>query len=141
MVKESAQMREGTGLTEDGLIKIKMILLMTIAECQDIIEGTLIKKNNFQKYVFRLKSSQRTYGRRSTFRSGNDSQQWISYLEKYSEAVEELMKLTRNKHRFYQRGRASCHQAQARSLAIFVTPPGHWLSLILVINHNNIYQL
>jgi hypothetical protein len=33
------------------------------------------------------------------------------------------MKLTRNKHRFYQRGRAGCNQASARFLAIVVTPP------------------
>ena len=39
---------------------------------------------------------------RSTFGVGNDSQQWINYLEKYAEPVEELMKLTRNKHHFYR---------------------------------------
>jgi hypothetical protein len=40
---------------------------------------------------------------RSTFGSGNDSQQWMNYLEKYTQPVEELMKLTRNKRHFYQR--------------------------------------
>jgi hypothetical protein len=41
---------------------------------------------------------------RSTFGSGNDSQQWMNYLEKSTQPVEELMKLTRNKRHFYQRG-------------------------------------
>ena len=33
-----------------------------------------------------------------------DGEQWVNYLEQYSESVQELMKLTRNKHRFYQQG-------------------------------------
>jgi hypothetical protein len=93
---------EGTGLTADRLIK--MILLMTISYSCDLIEGTLVKKKHLQKYVSRAKEPQRTYRRRSTFGSGNDSQQWMNYLEKYTEPVEELMKLTRNKRHFYQRG-------------------------------------
>jgi Transposase DDE domain len=93
---------EGTGLIEDRLIK--MILLMTIAYSRDLIEGTIVKRKHLQKYVSRLKEPQRTYRRRSTFGSGNDSQQWVNYLEKYAEPVEELMKLTRNKRHFYQKG-------------------------------------
>ncbi len=81
-----------------------MILLMTIAYSRDIIEGTIVKRKHLQKYVSRIKEPQRTYCRRSTFGSGNDSQQWVNYLEKYAESVEELMKLTRNKRHFYQKG-------------------------------------
>jgi hypothetical protein len=84
---------EGTGLTEDRLIK--MILLMTIAYSRNILEGTVVRRKNLQKYVCRLKEPKRTYRRRSIFGSGNDSQQWINYLEKYAEPVEELMNLTR----------------------------------------------
>jgi hypothetical protein len=113
---------EGTGLTGDRLIKI--ILLMTISYSCDIIEGTIVKRKHLQKYVSRTKEPQRNYRRRSTFGSGNDSQQWINYLEEYTEQIVELMKLTRNKRHFYQRGRASRNLAQARFLAIFVTPPG-----------------
>ena len=93
---------EGTGLTEDRLIK--MILLMTIAYSRNILEGTVVRRKNLQKYVCRLKEQKRNYRRRSIFGSGNDSQQWINYLEKYAEPVEELMNLTRNKRHFYQRG-------------------------------------
>ncbi len=50
---------EGTGLTGDRLIK--RILLMTISYSHDIIEGTIIKRKNVQKYVFRSKEPERTY--------------------------------------------------------------------------------
>ncbi|MBD0303874.1 MAG: IS4 family transposase [Tolypothrix sp. T3-bin4] len=93
---------EGTGLTGNRLIKI--ILLMTISYSHDIIEGSIIQIKNVQKYVCRRKEPERTYRRRSTFGVGNDSQQWINYLEKYAEPVEELMKLTRNKRHFYRHG-------------------------------------
>jgi hypothetical protein len=84
---------EGTGLTEDRLIK--MILLMTIAYSRNILEGTVVRRKNLQKYVCRLKEQKKTYRRRSIFGSGNDSQQWINYLEKYAEPVKELINLTR----------------------------------------------
>ena len=33
-----------------------------------------------------------------------DGEQWVNYLNKYSESVQDLMNLTRNKRRFYQQG-------------------------------------
>jgi hypothetical protein len=33
-----------------------------------------------------------------------DGEQWVNYLDKYSESVQELMNLTRNKRHFYQQG-------------------------------------
>jgi hypothetical protein len=33
-----------------------------------------------------------------------DGEKWVNYLEQYSEFVQELMNLTRNKRRFYQQG-------------------------------------
>ena len=33
-----------------------------------------------------------------------DGEQWVNYLDKYSESVQELMNLTRNKCRFSQQG-------------------------------------
>jgi hypothetical protein len=35
---------------------------------------------------------------------GQDGEQWVNYLDRYSLEVQELMKLTRNKRRFYQQG-------------------------------------
>lgn len=78
-------MSEGTRLTKDR--SIKMILLITIACSRDIIERTAVKKKYLQK-IFCIKQSQRTYRRRSTFGRGNDSQQWVNYLEKYAKPVE-----------------------------------------------------
>jgi hypothetical protein len=95
---------EGTGLIEDRLIK--MILLIRIAYSRDIIEGNIVKSKHLQKYVSRIKEPQRIYRIRSTFVRGNGSKQWVNYLGKYAEPVEELMKLTRHKRHFYQKSRA-----------------------------------
>ena len=32
---------------------------------------------------------------------GLDGEKWVNYLEQYSDEVEQLIKLTRNKRRFY----------------------------------------
>ena len=93
---------EGTSLTGDRLIK--MILLMTLADSSAIFQGTEIQKMQVQKYISRPKEPRKRYHRRSTFGVGLDGEKWVNYLEQYSESVQELMKLTRNKRRFYQQG-------------------------------------
>ena len=93
---------EGTSLKGNRLINI--ILLMTIAYSSAIFEGTEIRKKQVKKYVSRRKEPQKRYRRRSTFGVGLDGEKWVNYLEKYSLEVEELMKLTPNKRRFYQQG-------------------------------------
>jgi hypothetical protein len=93
---------EGTSLKGDRLIK--MILLMAILYSCAIFQGSEIKKKQVEKYVSRRKEPSLKYRRRSTFGVGLDGEQWVNYLEQYSESVQELMKLTRNKHRFYQQG-------------------------------------
>jgi len=93
---------EGTSLKGDRLIK--RILLRAILYSCAIFQGSEIKKKQVQKYVSRPKEPSLKYRRRSTFGVGLDGEQWVNYLEQYSESVQELMKLTRNKHRFYQQG-------------------------------------
>jgi hypothetical protein len=93
-------MREGTSLTGDRLIK--MILLMTLADSSAVFQGTKIQKMQVQKYISRPKKPRKRYHRRSTFGVGLDGEKWVNYLEQYSEFVQELMNLTRNKRRFYQ---------------------------------------
>jgi hypothetical protein len=93
---------EGTSLKGDRLIN--MILLMTLAYSSGIFQGTEIKKKQVQKYVSRRKEPKKRYQRRSTFGVGLDGEKWVNYLEQYSDEVEELMKLTPNKRRFYQQG-------------------------------------
>lgn len=93
---------EGTGLKGERLIK--MILLMAVAYSSAVFQGTEINKKQVQKYVSRSKEPKKKYRRRSTFGVGLDGEQWINYLAQYSESVQELMKLTPNKRRFYQQG-------------------------------------
>jgi hypothetical protein len=99
---------EGTGLKGKRLIV--MILLIAIAYSSAVIQGTSLKKKPAKEYIVRPKKSKRKYPRRSTFGSGLDSQQWVTYLEKYVAEVQELMALTPQKRCFYQRGmRATTH--------------------------------
>jgi hypothetical protein len=93
---------EGTGLRGDRLIK--MILLMAISYSWAIFDGTEIQKKQVQKYISRSKDKCQKYRRRSTFGIGQDAEKWLNYLEQHSELVQELMKITPNKRRFYQQG-------------------------------------
>ncbi|HEY9301541.1 MAG TPA: IS4 family transposase [Phormidium sp.] len=93
---------EGTTLKGNRLIN--MILLMTIAYLEAIFQGTKLRKKQVQKYVGRRKEPKKRYRRRSTFGIGLDGEKWVDYLEQFSLEVEQLMKLTPNKRRFYQEG-------------------------------------
>jgi hypothetical protein len=93
---------EGTSLKGNRLIN--MILLVTLAYSSAIFQGTELKKKQLQKYVSRRKEPNKKYRRRSTFGVGLDGEKWVNYLKQYSEEVEQLMKLTPSKRRFYQQG-------------------------------------
>ena len=93
---------EGTGLRGDRLIKI--ILFMAIVYSSAIFQAVKIQKKQVQKYVSRHKESKKEYRRRSTFGIGQDGEQWSNYLARHSKSIQELMKLTPNKRRFYQQG-------------------------------------
>ena len=93
---------EGSGLRGDRLIK--MILLMAIVYTSAIFQGTEIQKKQVQKYVSRRTQARKKYRRRSTFGVGKDGEQWLDYLDRHSLEIQDLMKLTRNKRRFYQQG-------------------------------------
>jgi hypothetical protein len=79
-----------------------MILLMTLAYSSGIFQGTEMRKKHVPKYVARRKDPKKRYQRRSTFGVGLDGEKWVNYLEQYSDHVEQLMKLTPSKRRFYQ---------------------------------------
>ncbi len=79
-------------------------LLMTLAYSWGIFPGTEMRKKQVQKYVSCRKQPKKRYQRRSTFGVGLDGEKWVNYLEQYSDEVEQLMKLTPNKRRFYQQG-------------------------------------
>lgn len=93
---------ERAGLKGNRLITI--ILLMAIAYLSATFQGTIHQKKQVQKYISRRKEPSKKYKRRSIFGTGQDGEQWINYLDRHSESIEELMKLTPNKRRFYQQG-------------------------------------
>jgi hypothetical protein len=93
---------EGTSLTGNRLIN--MILLMTLAYSSAIFQGTELNKKQVQEYISPRKEPKKRYRRRSTFGAGLDGEKWVNYLEQYSLEVEQLMKLTPSKRRFYQQG-------------------------------------
>ena len=93
---------EGTSLKGNRLIN--MILLMTLAYTWAIFQGNELKKKQVQEYVSRRTEPKKKYRRRSTFGVGLDGKKWVNYLEQYSLEVEQLMKLTPSKRRFYQQG-------------------------------------
>ena len=93
---------EGSGLRGNRLIK--MILLMAIAYSSAIFQGIEIQKKQVQKYVSRRLEPRKKHRRRSTFGVGFDGEQWVDYLDRHSLEIQQLMKLTRNKRRFYQQG-------------------------------------
>ena len=68
---------EGTGLKDQRLIAL--ILLIAIAYSSAVIQGTTLKNKLAKEYIVRPKESKRKYRRRSTWGSGLDSQQWVTY--------------------------------------------------------------
>ena len=104
---------EGTGLKGQRLITL--LLLIALAYSSAIVQGTTLTMKTVKKYIFRPQESKRKYARRSTWGSGNDSQYWLTYLDKYSEAIQELMTLTPQKRYFYQQGMRAISQIQSSS--------------------------
>jgi len=49
-------------------------------------------------------------------------EKWVNYLEQYSDEVEQLIKLTRNKRRFYQQGMRAATLIRSISIAS-LSPP------------------
>lgn len=93
---------EATNVTSDRLIVI--ILLIAIAYTTATIQGKKIKKMGVQKYIGRVKEAGRTQRRHSSFYIGLYGQSWVNFVEQCADVVTELMKLTRNKSKYYQKG-------------------------------------
>lgn len=93
---------EGTQVSGQRLILL--ILLITIAYSTATIEGRTIKRMGVQKYVGRVKEPGRTQRRHSSFYIGLYGQTWVNYRGYCAASVEDLMKLNRNKWKYYQKG-------------------------------------
>jgi hypothetical protein len=78
--------------------------LLAIAYTSATIQGQDIKRKGVQKYVGRVKEYGRLERRHSGFYVGLYGQTWIIFQDICRELVTELMKLNRNKWKYYQRG-------------------------------------
>ena len=94
--------REGTNVTGERLVVI--VLLIAIAYTKATIQGKKIKQMGVQNYIGRVKESGRTERRHSSFYIGLYGQTWVRFIDDCAHIVSELMKLNRNKRKYYQKG-------------------------------------
>lgn len=83
---------------------IVLILLITIAYSTATMGGRKIKRMGVQKYVGRVQEPKRTQRRHSSFYIGLYGQTWVNYRGYCESVVTELMKLSPNKRKYYQKG-------------------------------------
>ena len=95
-------MSEVTGVSGERLIA--MILLIAIAYTSATMHGHTIKRMGMQKYVGRVKEYGRIQRRHSSFYIGLYGQTWVNFLDGCAHIVADLMKLNRNKRKYYQKG-------------------------------------
>ena len=57
-----------------------------------------------QKYVGRVKQCGRVQRRHSSFYIGLYGPPWVNFMDECADTVAELMKLSRNKWKYYQKG-------------------------------------
>jgi hypothetical protein len=93
---------EETNVTGERFISL--VLLIAIAYSSATIQGQQIKRKGIQKYVSRIKEYGRTERRHSSFYIGLYGQTWVNFKEICMDMVMELMRLNRNKRKYYQQG-------------------------------------
>lgn len=93
---------EDTNVAGERLIVL--IILIAIAYTSATIQGQKIKRKGLQKYIGRVKEYGRNERRHSSFYIGLYGQGWVNFMEPCMNLVTELMKLSRNKQKYYQQG-------------------------------------
>lgn len=83
---------------------ITLVLLIAIAYTLATIQGQQIKRKGVQKYVARIKEYGRLERRHSSFYVGLYGQNWVTFKDDCIELVAKIMKLNRNKQKYYQKG-------------------------------------
>ena len=83
---------------------ITLVLLIAIAYTSATIQGQQIKRKGIQKYVARIKEYSRLERRHSSFYVGLYGQNWVTFKDDCIELVVKIMKLNRNKQKYYQKG-------------------------------------
>lgn len=104
---------EGTKVSDKRLISLILLIAIRlqplsrtrlIAYTSATIHGQQIKQKGIQKYVGRVKEYGRIERRHSSFYIGLYGQTWVNFMESCEDLVTELMRLHRNKLKYYQRG-------------------------------------
>jgi hypothetical protein len=93
---------EETNVTGERFISL--VLLIAIAYSSATITGQQIKRKGIQKYIARLKEYGRAERRHSSFYIGLYGQSWVNFKDICMDMVMELMRLNRNKCKYYQQG-------------------------------------
>ena len=93
---------EDTNVSGERLISL--ILLIAIAYTSATISGQQVKRFGIQKYVGRVKEYGRSERRHSSFYIGLYGQNWGNFKANCWELVMELLRLSPNKNKYYQRG-------------------------------------
>jgi len=93
---------EETNISGDRLISL--LLLIAIAYTCATLQGNKISQMGIQKYVGRVKESRRFEKRHSNFYVGLYGYTWVNFQQLCGDLVTNLMKLHRNKQKYYQRG-------------------------------------
>jgi hypothetical protein len=83
---------------------ISLVLLIAIAYSSATIQGQQIKRKGIQKYIARIKEHGRTERRHSSFYIGLYGQTWVNFKDVCMDLVIKLMRLNRNKCKYYQQG-------------------------------------
>jgi len=93
---------EETNVTGERLVTI--ILLIAIAYMTATRQGRKMKRRGIQKYIGRVQETGRIERRHSSFYIGLYGQIWVNFVEQCAEAVSKLIRLVRNKWKYYQKG-------------------------------------
>jgi len=104
---------EGTNVSEERLISL--ILLIAIAYTSATIFGNEINQKGVQKYVGRVKEYGRIEKRHSSFYIGLYGQTWVNFSQSCGQLVAALMRLNRNKQKYYQQGQRAMELMLAAS--------------------------
>ena len=81
-----------------------LLLLIAIAYTNKTLKGQILKNKGQQKYVGRVTEKRRKTKRNSDFWLGLYGEIWTNVYEEYSEEIERIMEINKNKRPFYKKG-------------------------------------
>ena len=97
----------------EGKRLLSLLLLITFAYTQATLSGDILQSKGVANYVGRPKEAKRQTRRHSRFYMGLHGQDWLDSLDIFAKEVEELVSLSPQKRRYYQRGRRAASLIQS----------------------------